>query len=383
MTDPHATSQDVSADIVPLVEAIYDAALEPGRWPIFLKAFAAAYPGGQGALYKMESERASVLLANWDESWTKAHNEYFFDTNPWLDGMRFRAAGVTNAAEDFVPVRDFERCEYFNDFLRPQGLVTGVGATVMRDADGMIGVSVLFSNGSGQGATPDQVARLSRLVPHLQRAVKINRLIGQAGLERASAEQVLDRLGSGVIVTDATGRCLFVNAAAERAFSGRSSLSLAPGQRIDVGDPARTAQLRRLVAQAARPPGHGGSGGTVSLPRAGAPDLMLLVTPLRILPDLLGFRHGAALVFIADPAARTSVQERAVGTLLGLTPAQSRVACALARGSTVGEIATMLQVRESTIRFHLRTIFERTETRRQSDLLRLVLTVSGSGLASS
>lgn len=380
MAVSRVTSSSGSDDILPLIDAIYDAAIEPGGWPVFLKAFAAGYPGGQGALYKMHGERASILLANWDESWTRAHNEYFFDTNPWLDGMRGRAAGVTNAAEDFVPARDFERCEYFHDFLRPQGLATGVGATVMRDADGMIGVSVLFSNGFGQGATPDQVSRLKRLVPHLQRAMTINQLVGQAGIERASAEQVLGRLGTGVIVTDAAGRCLFVNASAERALASRSRPSLAPGQRLDAGDSALTGLLRRLVSEAARPPGRGGSGGAVSLPRANASDLMLLVTPLRILPDLLGFREAAALVFVVDPSAQAVVREQAVGALLGLTAAQSRVACALARGSTVGDIATMLSVSDSTVRFHLRAIFERTETRRQSDLVRLVLTVSGSGL---
>ena len=134
------------------------------------------------------------------------------------------------------------------------------------------------------------------------------------------------------------------------------------------------------MSEAARPPGRGGSGGAVSLPRANASDLMLLVTPLRILPDLLGFREAAALVFVVDPSAQAVVREQAVGALLGLTAAQSRVACALARGSTVGDIATMLSVSDSTVRFHLRAIFERTETRRQSDLVRLVLTVSGSGL---
>lgn len=368
-------------DVSSLVDAIYDAALEPERWPAFLKVFAAGYPEGQGALYKMEGERASVLLANWDESWTRAHNEHFFGTNPWLDGMRWRAAGVTNAAEDFVPVREFERCEYYADFLRPQGLATGVGATVMRGVDSMVGVSVLFSNGAGQGATPDQVAHLACLVPHLQRACRINGLVGQASLERTSAEQALERLGTGVIVTDAAGRCLFVNAAAERALARGRGLSLAAGRPIEAGDPARTGLLRRLVANAARPPEEGGSGGALALPRAGGLTLVLLVTPLRILPDVFGFRDAAALIFVVDPAARAAVREGMVGTLLGLTPTQSRVACALARGLTVERIAAMLGVRESTVRFHLKSIFERTRTRGQSDLVRLVLTLSTGGLA--
>ena len=372
--DPHS----LPPDSLSLIDAIYDAAIEPHRWSTFLKAFASNYPSGQGALYKMEGERASVLLANWDESWTKAHNEYFFDTNPWLDGMRFRAAGVTNAAEDFISARDFEDYEYFYDFLRPQGLATGVGATVMRTANSMMGVSVLFSNGSRQGATADQVAKLSGLVPHLQRAVKINGLIGQADLERTSAEQVLDQIGAGVIVTDATGRCLFINAAAERSFKTTSDLSITPGSRVAISDPGRAELLLQLLAMAARPPVRGGTGGSMSIPRASAPDLVLLITPLRIMPDLLGFRDGAALILIVDPSARVVVQEQAVATLLGLTPAQSRVACSLARGFTVGEVSAQLGVQESTIRFHLKAIFERTKTRRQSELLRLVLAVSGS-----
>jgi DNA-binding CsgD family transcriptional regulator len=58
--------------------------------------------------------------------------------------------------------------------------------------------------------------------------------------------------------------------------------------------------------------------------------------------------------------------------LLGLTPAEARVAKALARGATLAEIAGEFNLSMKTVRMQLRSIFAKTETHRQSDLVALL-----------
>lgn len=62
----------------------------------------------------------------------------------------------------------------------------------------------------------------------------------------------------------------------------------------------------------------------------------------------------------------------------GLTPAELRVASALVRGSSLAEITLEQGVARSTVAFHLRNLFDKTETRRQAELVALLYQVLAS-----
>ncbi|MHA6729469.1 response regulator [Devosia sp. A369] len=57
----------------------------------------------------------------------------------------------------------------------------------------------------------------------------------------------------------------------------------------------------------------------------------------------------------------------------GLTPAEARVALALADGKQPAQIAADLDIARTTVVFHLRNIFQKTDTNRQAELVALLL----------
>jgi DNA-binding CsgD family transcriptional regulator len=61
---------------------------------------------------------------------------------------------------------------------------------------------------------------------------------------------------------------------------------------------------------------------------------------------------------------------------LGLTPRQAQLTARLAEGATLSQASMALGVTVNTSRWHLREIFEKTNTHRQTDLVRLVLLIS-------
>ena len=71
--------------------------------------------------------------------------------------------------------------------------------------------------------------------------------------------------------------------------------------------------------------------------------------------------------------------ETELRSLFALTPAEARVACHLV-GETVDEIAEALHVGVATVRSHVQHLLAKTGTRRQSELVRLL--VSGPWLGS-
>ena len=78
------------------------------------------------------------------------------------------------------------------------------------------------------------------------------------------------------------------------------------------------------------------------------------------------------VVLLGDDKLLTSTIHRA-GEVYGLSPKQLRVAEAIARGMDLSSTATMLGVRPSTVRTHVRRMFERLNVTSQPALIRALL----------
>ena len=84
----------------------------------------------------------------------------------------------------------------------------------------------------------------------------------------------------------------------------------------------------------------------------------------------------AALVVVVDPWQPTRLSPEQVAKSLRLTPAESRVAVALAEGSTTDQIAAATGRAVNTVRWLVQRALEKTYSPRQADLVRLVLSSS-------
>lgn len=83
-------------------------------------------------------------------------------------------------------------------------------------------------------------------------------------------------------------------------------------------------------------------------------------------------RAVAALTFY-HPRSAPPVDEQVLAAAFDLTPAECRIAHLLAEGLTQKEIAARVGVQHDTVRKQLQSVFQKTATRRQPDLLRLLL----------
>jgi len=115
------------------------------------------------------------------------------------------------------------------------------------------------------------------------------------------------------------------------------------------------------------------TGGTIPIARRAAPSLQILVTPTdtsRRSPLTPG---TVATVFVLDPTRHERVCAEALPNLFGLTPAQAALAVALAEGRTLADVAHETGLALSTVRERAKQLFARTGTRRQAELVALVL----------
>jgi DNA-binding CsgD family transcriptional regulator len=244
-----------------------------------------------------------------------------------------------------------------------------IGVVLANDPD----VRMVFTCGSSKAAAefePEHLDRLRRIAPHLVRAASVSLRLSRSEVGRIADAEALDHLAQGVLIVAADGEVLLANKAAE------SLLAEADGIRTEksllrANAPAVTGRFQGLIAAAAKR--SGAISGMMALPRPiPRRALSVLVAPLAIESTWFLTSRPAAIVFLADPDGVPPVVQDQLRNLYGLTPAEAGVATAVARGAGLQAAADELRISLATARTHLQHVFEKTETRRQAELVRLI-----------
>ena len=100
----------------------------------------------------------------------------------------------------------------------------------------------------------------------------------------------------------------------------------------------------------------------------------MLVTPLPAREHILLGDSPAAVIFISDPEKEVQQLDRLLAHYYHLTPAESKLAVLLSNGTSLKRAAGQLGVAKETARSQLKSVFAKTDTHSQSELLRLFLT---------
>lgn len=376
------TGLDLVDDRAELVDRIYEAALREGGWSETLDHLAGAL-GGPTAfhVYDLTRGRGTTLSgARFQPEATTAYQDHYCTVNPWMrESRRSFADGELVISSEIYPDESLVQTEFYDDFLRPNDFFYSMGGVLLREKDSVISFTNLRSRRLGL-YRPEERAAFRDLIPHLKRALLLSRRLGAATAGRAIAFEVLDRLPYGVVLLDGAGRILHGNRAARTILDSRDGLSAREGQ-LAAESSTDTARLRRLITAAARvTDGCGLTGGHLVLQRpTGKAPYVLLVSPLRLPGADLG-HPGRVALFITDPERPAGSPEVTLALVYQLTPAETRLAAALAQGLTLSEAAERFRVSANTVRTQVKSLFAKTATRRQSDLVRLLLTLPPPGL---
>ena len=176
------------------------------------------------------------------------------------------------------------------------------------------------------------------------------------------------------------GAPLMVNREAQRILACRDGFALLDDGPV-AGHLGETARLRDLIQQVGcyASPDHTSvrsGGGAVRLSRpSGRPDYHVVVLPLprRCQP---GDGSGAvAVLFITDPEKSQSPVDYLFGDLYGLTNAEVRLVTGLLEGGGLTAAAERLGVSRNTAHSQLASVFQKTGTCSQSEVIRLFLPV--------
>jgi DNA-binding NarL/FixJ family response regulator/PAS domain-containing protein len=361
-----------------LVGLVYEAACDSTQWTTFMKELQRVLGTPWCFFYLHDLSRQEVdihLEIGFDPAFVESYEAHYAAKNPTLTYRpHLLQPGRVHSTEALCPEQVFLQTEFHNEWALPQRLGQGLAGTVLRTPM-LVGLfGVLWQLGA-KPATRENIALLRALMPHLQRAVRVHgRLTELEGRARAATD-ALDHWAVGVILLDRSSRVLSVNRAAEEILRRRDGLTVV-SQGLRAAYSHETGRLTEAIRDviAHRPFERRPSGGvvTVSRDRASSP-LELLIAPLGSQRADLDETRARCVVFVTDPAARPMGSAGLLQDLYGLTETEAKVASLLVCGKNVNTISDELSVTLNTTRTHVKRVLTKTNTRRQSELVGLLV----------
>jgi DNA-binding CsgD family transcriptional regulator len=370
-----------------LLDLIYGAAVDPGLWITVMEKIADLMGGNTAWLSQvsMADGNGSGIIARIDPVMPQRYIDYYAGLNPFAVKARPQEAianfkpKITTDRDDF-PDDGLERTEFFNDFMRPQDIRSVMMIDVA--AKGLEVATVnIHRNGRTDPFGEEQLRIAEALLPHLVRAFRLGGAFADLKSLADDTAAALDRAGQGMFILDTGARLKHVNLLGERMLAQKNGLTVVGGRLSAVGAPA-TQTLRGLIAAAGRPDaGAGRRGGSMAIQRTGeGASLSITVSPLNA-GSLPVFTAGpTVLVCVTDLYGELNLAGDRLREAFSLTAAQARVASLLLDGARPKAMAEALGLSVHTVRTHLASVYEKTETAGQADLSRLLMRLTGSGL---
>lgn len=361
-----------------LIGSIYEAGMDSARWPSVMQMAMSHFGSTLGMLWTHDFTHNRMYAPNTELSCMVASDarcasdfkEYYYSRNVWVPRSKFLPEGHTIVSSALYPESQLERTEFYADWLRPNDLYHAIGSAVIKEADRDVKLSFVRPRRAGQFSCAEQ-RRMASILPHVRNAFLLHRNLGRMRALADAATAALERLSIGVILVSRDAALVYANAAARAMAQETGAFELASPVRCLSS--TQTLALARLVAEASQTTtGTGvGSGGTLKLVGTGG-DVQVVVTPLSASYKELS-DHASGALFCTVPGRLPADVAEILRRVHRLSPAEAALAVALIEGLSPKEIAAQRSTTLNTVRSQLKSICQKTGTRRQADLVRVLL----------
>lgn len=345
-----------------LIDRIYEAAGTPELWPDVLQCLADTAKSDGGVLTVLPP----VGRPRWIVSPPLQNRIRQHTATSWRGNERL-AQWRAHAEAGFV--RDVDLMPAFLDAGRCQAEARSwqVGTTIPLPS-GEVAIVTVERHADAGPHDAGLLPRLNALRPHLVRACQLS---AQFGSERARVTaSALNRIGLPAAILSASGRALTMNARLQerdevlpsghnggvvfKSLTNGKLLQDAIGNVVQGRSLAQTMPVRTYA-------GH-------------RTHIAHILRFDRHADDV--FDESAVLLVLVQVGARAAPDDGLLHLLFDLTPAEARLLKALAGGLRLQSYAASAGVQTSTVRTQLTSIFHKTGTKRQAELLSIIASLS-------
>ncbi len=358
-----------------VVASIYRAAAGTEAWSHVLSAVTQHLDVMACQMIGVSTATGAVLFSHADDGIpSEAELDYvrvYHAVDPRVPMLMSAPVGQWLYDEDMFDEQVTVSNAYYRDLLIPFGARYTACAKLI-ETDGEVLLIGFMSRLGAPSFTGARRQALDTLGFHLREAAGIYQKTRKLLTSSFAGAELLDRMSRPAILLSVGRTVSLMNTAARRNLARGEALSLRRDRLTAVGDEgerqfssafddlllriaAGDTSQRRIV----RLPGRQGSAASAASLTAFMPRETMYA--FGKLPQVLMLVH--------ERTHRSTPDVLLWEAAYALTPAQSRVALAIYRGSTMKEAATQLQIAESTVRTHLNEVYAKTGTLRQGQLV--------------
>lgn len=358
-----------------VVASMYRAAAGTAPWSHVLSAVT-THLGVMGCqMIGVSTATGAVLFSHADESTpSEAELDYvrvYHAVDPrvplLLDGPVGRWLYDEDVFDDTVAVTN----AYYRDLLIPFGGRHSACAKLL-EADGEVVLIGFLSRLGAEAFTGPRRQALETLSFHLREAAAIYQKSRRLLTSSVAGAELLDRMPRPAFLLSVGRTVSLMNQAARRSLAHGDTLGLRRDRLIALGEDGErqfAAAFDELMQSIAA--GDTVQRRIVRLP-ARSSQAISAASLTAFVPGETMYAFGKlpqVLMLVHDRSHRATPDVMLWEAAYALTPAQSRVALAVYRGSTMKEAAGQLQIAESTVRTHLNEVYAKTGTTRQAQLV--------------
>ena len=366
-----------------VLTALHDAALDDALWPFALALIdeVCEITGSAFVVSDKPAHEVRILFAGTYRRGQRRQDleRGYFDTYFLIDErvprIKHLPEGKLARLSELYTEEERKKSPVYNEWFSHAGSLNGLNVRLAGPGGTHITWVIADPTRPG-GWGSEQVETIERLLPHIRQFVRTRQAVAGARALGASLGGLLETTRIGMIYLDGCGRIVEANTRALDLMRRRDGLADHDGF-LGAWLPADDARLKGLLAQALPTlAGPTQAAGSLTVSRASAqPPLVVHLNPLTPGYKDLGFQKCAVLVLVVDVSSRPRHDARLVKASLGLSAAESQVAVMLSEGKTPRDIAEATGRREGTVKVLIRRAYRKLGISRQTDLMRLVLSL--------
>ena len=356
-------------DFSRLVASIYDAAVTPQHWQLAIRDVHRAIGGTGGSLLLGEGAVWSFQNSTLPQSAQASYAAHYAPLDYALAAAEKGPVGVVRTGPEIVfPHRNRE---FYAGWMRPHELEDGL---FVRLTGGLRPTCFFVMSPSRSFDTPERVKLMRGLVPHLQQALRTHDKLGTLANCTLGLAGALEAVRYGIIIVGGEHLVVNLNSAAERILRAEDGVCTRSG-RITATSVHAERELRCAIHSALAGEGstiRAGRSLTCFRPSGRRPYVIHVLPSYRRDADEPR-RQPMALVLIIDPEDQPEPAAELLRRLYHLTKTEADVALRVTHGADLKEISEQLSISLATVRTHLQRVFDKTDTHRQAELVRLLL----------
>lgn len=364
-----------------IITHIYRGALESTPWQSFLQTLRSRMGCDCAAISLRPAVMGAMPLTIWDRSEPLTEEEGRVAAQEHLRlagldplGNALRRSGDIYVLDEVISRRELHQSEFYHRLMKPYGVEYQLGMYFSESNGWRCHVGLM--NGPEKANFGDAEKQFFvAFRPHLEHALKQYALLKRSELEKEVYGEALNRLTIGTVFLDRHGRVLETNAVG-RTMLQRNRAILIKGGELCIANARSQVEFQRLVKAALRARESRRPEPFFNVLQVAAGETCSLSLLIRAIPVAGWYESDSSpsvVIYLGDLQQQPLASEAAVAQLFGLTQSEALVATLLANGYSLTEAAERLQLTENSVRTYSKKIYAKTGTKRQADLVRLVL----------